>query len=159
MTDLDPMDTGALHTAQGAADGRISSLVDFLYPAPARRNVPSILRWWEKRRLPYNLILGSTGALTTGVVVFFATIPPLGIPPPGVELLVPIAAFGAMANVCYTFGSIVEIVVHKMWGRGVLPVGPALYRIGLTFSVGLALVPALLILVIWVVRVLAVAVG
>lgn len=123
------------------------------------RRSGAIVTWWEKRRLPYNLILGSTGALTTGVVVFFATIPPLGIPFPGVELLVPIAAFGVMANVCYTFGSIVEIVVHKMWGRGVLPVGPALYRIGLTFSVGLALVPALLMLVIWVVRVLAVAVG
>lgn len=159
MTDLDRIDTEAFPMGRGATDGRISSLVDFLYPAPARRNVPSILRWWEKRRLPYNLIVGSAGALTTGVVVFFATIPPLGIPPPGLELLVPIAAFGVMANVCYTFGSIVEIVVHKLWGRGVLPVGPALYRIGLTFSVGLALVPALLILVIWVVRVVAVAVG
>lgn len=159
MTDLDRIDTEALPSGRDATDGRIASLVDFLYPAPARRNVPSILHWWEKRRLPYNLIVGSTGALTTGVVVFFAMIPPLGTPPPGIEILVPIAAFGLMANVCYTFGSIVEMVVHKMWGRDVLPVGPALYRIGLTFSVGLALLPALLILVIWVVRVLAVAVG
>lgn len=159
MTDLDRIDTGAVPMARDATDGRISSLVDFLYPAPARRNVPSILRWWEKRRLPYNLIVGSVGALATGVVIFFATIPPLGTPPPGIEILVPIAAFGVMANVCYTFGSVVEIVAHKMWGRDVLPVGPALYRIGLTFSVGLALLPAVLILVIWVLRVLAVAVG
>jgi hypothetical protein len=40
-----------------------------------------------------------------------------------------------------------------MWGRGLLPTGPALFRMGLTFSVGLALFPALLMMFVWVARI------
>jgi hypothetical protein len=32
-----------------------------------------------------------------------------------------------------------EIQIDEVWGRTVLPAGPSLYRMGLTFSVGLAL--------------------
>jgi hypothetical protein len=39
---------------------------------------------------------------------------------------------------------VVEVAVDKIWGRPVLPVGPALFRIGLTFSVGLTLLPVLI---------------
>jgi hypothetical protein len=58
-----------------------------------------------------------------------------------------------LANVCYTGGSLIEILAHKLFGRQLLPVGPALYRIGLTFSVGLALFPALLMFIAWIVRI------
>lgn len=156
-TDLTRFDTGddAIEPPVGE---RVRSLVDFLYPAPAKRDVPSILGWWEKRRLPYNLMVGSAGLVSTGVVLFFAAIPPFGSAP-SAEIVIPIVVFGIMANVCYTLGSVVEILVHKIWGRDVLPVGPSLYRIGLTFSVGLALFPALLIVIIWVVRVVAALTG
>ena len=43
-------------------------LADFLYPAPAERRIGAIIGWWERRRLPYNLIIGGTG-LVTGTVV------------------------------------------------------------------------------------------
>jgi hypothetical protein len=58
-----------------------------------------------------------------------------------------------MANMCYLFGPAVEILVEKLWGRQVLPTGPALYRAGLTFSVGLALFPALLTMFFWIARI------
>ncbi len=145
MNDLTPFDL---------PEGRTRSLVDFLYPTPAKRDTLSILKWWEGRRLPYNLFVGGAGALATVAFLVFAAIPPLGAVP-GLQVLIPIAIFGVMANVCYTFGSVIEILTLKIWGRDVLPVGPALYRMGLTFSVGLALLPALLILVIWVGRIVA----
>ena len=45
-----------------------------------------------------------------------------------------------------------DAVTQGIGLRGLLlPVGPALYRIGLTFSVGLALFPLLIMMISWVV--------
>ena len=71
----------------------------------------------------------------------------------------PIVIFGVAANACYLFGPITEILISKMWGNQLLATGPVLYRIGLTFSVGLALLPTLIISVGWVVRILSAIVG
>ncbi len=57
-----------------------------------------------------------------------------------------------MANVCYLLGPAIEIAFQKLWGEKLLPVGPSLFRMGLTFSVGLALFPALLFMIAWVVQ-------
>ena len=64
-----------------------------------------------------------------------------------------VLAFGVMANVCYVLGPTGEIALQKLWGDKLLPVGPTLFRMGLTFSVGLALFPALLISMFWVARI------
>ena len=58
-----------------------------------------------------------------------------------------------MANACYLLGPTVAIALQKLWGDKLLPVGPTLFRMGLTFSVGLALFPALLVSIFWVARV------
>jgi len=55
-------------------------------------------------------------------------------------------AVGAIANIAYTLGSIVEVTVNNVWGRRVLPVGPVLFRQGVLFSVGLTLVLPTIIL-------------
>ena len=39
-------------------------LTEFLFPAPARRTTGAILGWWERRRLPYNLIVGGAGVFS-----------------------------------------------------------------------------------------------
>jgi hypothetical protein len=118
------------------------SLTEFLFPEPAPRTVPGIIKWWEKRRLFYNVAVGSAGLVTmipaTAVVSILE----------GRLVLEPwlgALAFGVMANVCYCFGPAAEILITKIWGRAVLPTGPTLYRMGLTFSVGLALLPTLLV--------------
>ena len=126
------------------------SLTEFLFPEPARRTTPAIVAWWEKRRLFYNVAVGAAGLLTMIPATALVSIlegrlvlePWLGA-----------VAFGVMANVCYCFGPAVEILVHKIWGRSVLPVGPVLYRMGLTFSVGLALLPMLLVFVAAMIRI------
>ena len=124
-----------------------TSLAEFLFPAPAERTAGAIVRWWERRRIPFNLIVGGTGVFTLGVTTLIGMLPPgppFGPPPLGIVL-----AYAVLANGCYLLGPALELLVQKIWGRTVLPVGPALYRMGLTFSVGLTLLPILLFLIGW----------
>lgn len=131
------------------------TLGDFLFPTPARRNVGAILGWWERRRLPYNIIVGVSGVVSIGVGTFLTWLPPggefLGLPP-----WQPVVVFAVLANFFYTLGPTLEILVDKLWGRKVLPIGPALYRMGLTFSVGLTFLPAMMMFVFWALRILGV---
>jgi hypothetical protein len=69
------------------------------------------------------------------------------------------AVFGGLANICYFFGPATEILLEKLWGRRALPAGPMLYRMGLTFSVGLALFPALVTVMLTTVRVVLGVIG
>lgn len=131
----------------------MGSLTEFLYPVPARRRAGSIFAWWEKRRLAYNVAVGGAGLVTLGYAAL-TTIALGGWPGLG-NFLAPAVAFGVMANVCYFMGSAAEIAIERIFGGRVLPTGPALYRMGLTFSVGLALFPSLLLTIMWVVRIVA----
>lgn len=119
----------------------MTTLTDFLFPAPAPRSVGAILLWWEGRRLAFNLWVGSAGLVSLLVVSTVAAVVDGTLVLP--HLLLPAAAFGVAANACYLLGPAAEILVHALWGRRVLPTGPTLYRMGLTFSVGLALLPTL----------------
>lgn len=130
-----------------------SSLTGFLFPAPAPRTTGGIVRWWESRRLHYNAIVGGTGLLTLGVINVVASLPPfahdIGFFWGGV------IAYGVLANLCYFLGPIGEIAVEKLSGGKILPTGPVFFRMGLTFAVGLTLLPVLLIMIEWIVRILA----
>jgi hypothetical protein len=130
---------------------RTSLVTELLFPLPAVRRSPlGILMWWESRRLVYNVVVGATGVVTLGIVSAISAIPPglPGIRPP----LVAILAYGGLANLCYTFGPMVEIALQRLWNHKVLPVGPALFRQGLAFSVGLTLLPVVVVSGGWVVR-------
>lgn len=125
-----------------------SKLVRFLYPAPAERKVGKIIGWWEKRRLAYNVVVGASGLGT--ILMALVTLNPLS---EVVQALPAIIPFGIMANACYTLGWMVESVLHKVWGRSLRPVGPALFRAGLTLGVGVALIiPTIMLMVAFVVR-------
>lgn len=133
----------------------MTRLAEFLFPAPAHRTPGAILRWWEARRLPYNVVVGAAGLLTLGVVRVLTWLPPdahAGGMPPWPFVVV----YGVLANVCYCLGPALEIGLHWTWGRRVIPVGPALYRMGLTFSLGLTLLPVLLVGLEWLFRVVRV---
>lgn len=129
----------------------MTGLAEFLFPAPAPRRTGAILRWWEKRRLSYNLVVGGAGLFSLITVAITTTLPPDG---ETVVLLGPAAVFGIVANVCYCLGPTVEATVEKLWGGKLLPLGPVLFRMGLTFSVGLALMPAAIGFLDWGVRIL-----
>lgn len=119
----------------------MTSLTEFLFPAPARRTPTAIIGWWEKRRLAYNLAVGAAGSVSFVAMSIVDSIlkgTPHLVPWPFVVL------FGLGANFMYCLGPTIEILIDKIWGRAVLPAGPSLYRMGLTFSVGLALFPTLI---------------
>jgi hypothetical protein len=129
----------------------MNAIAEFLYPTPAPRRFGGILRWWESRRLQYNAIVGTSGLVSLAAFQVLTGLPP---DPHHVPLFwAPIVAFGLMANVCYFLGPAVELAVEKLWGGKVLPTGPALFRMGLTFSVGLTLLPTLLAGMDWAFRI------
>jgi hypothetical protein len=129
-----------------------SALADFLYPAPAKRNAKSIIWWWESRRLHYNAIVGGTGLVTMGVFEIITSLPPGAHDIPfiwGPAIL----GYGLLANACYLLGPTAEIAIEKITRGKILPTGPGLFRMGLTFSVGLTLLPTLIAGIDWIVRI------
>jgi hypothetical protein len=117
----------------------MAALAQLLFPVPdVRRSPATLLAWWERRRLTYNIIVGSTGLVTLTVLHVFSWLPPyinFDAPWPLVIL------YGLCANVCYSLGFAIEATLERLWGEEVAPVGPTLFRHGLVFSVGLTLFP------------------
>jgi hypothetical protein len=130
----------------------MTALTRFLYPVPARRSISSIIGWWERRRLAFNVVVGIAGVGTLAVVTA------LGYLPPGPHGLFPplgaVIAYGVMANLCYTAGWAIESAAHAFFGGELLPSGPVLFRQGVLFSVGLTLLPIVLGLADWGFRIL-----
>ena len=135
--------TDSISSPDGLTRGLVPGgtfLADFLYPPPAERRAGAILGWWEKRRLPYNLVVGATGLvpLTFGML---ATMLVPALQP--VDMIRGAIWWGVMANLCYTLGPVAEIALEKMFGDRLLPAGPLLFRAGVTVGVGVTLLPIL----------------
>ena len=119
----------------------MSALVELLYPVPDIRRTPlSLLRWWESRRLLYNQVVGATGLFTLAAL---SLIGPEGGPPVGMMVQAALV-YGVLANLCYSSGWVLELLARWAWGRQAPYLGPMLFRQGLSFSVGLTLLPVLL---------------
>jgi hypothetical protein len=127
-------------------------LSDVLFPpADYRRTTRSTLAWWEKRRGTYNLLVGITGLCTLAAIGILSWLPP-ALPhhsPP----LAFIAAYALAANVCYTFGSGIELALRRIMGQRAPAIGPALFRQGVAFSMGLTLLPTIVFAFSWAARV------
>ena len=124
----------------------MTALANFLFPVPVRhRSAAAVWRWWEERRLTYNLIVGAIGVVTVTVVSVIVAIPG-GIPgpPPIAQFLAVAAVYGVLANLCYCLGPLTESALNWLWEDDAPRAGPALYRQGLGFSVGLTLLPILI---------------
>jgi len=135
----------------------VSQLVEVLYPLPDIRRTPlSLLRWWESRRLTFNKAVGTAGLVTLAGFSVMALLPPNPMRVSDLPaLLVGAAVYGVLANGCYSLGWLAEMAAQRLWGRRAPDIGPLLFRQGLIFSVGLTLLPLLLAVFIWVVRVVA----
>jgi hypothetical protein len=123
---------------------------DVLYPvADRRRTTGSIIGWWESRRLSYNVFVGAAGLVTLGLIRLIGWLPPEM--PMAVPWQFPIV-YGVAANVCYSFGWVLELGAQRLWGDRVRPLGPPLFRQGVAFSVGLTLLPIVLASASWLIR-------
>jgi len=129
----------------------VALIGDVLFPpADHRRTTLSLLNWWESRRATFNLVVGATGVVTLLIVRA------ISLMPPGVPMFFdwrPVVAYGLLANVCYTFGFAVEATAQRIFGDRCPAIGPVLFRQGLAFSVGLTLLPILLVSIGWLARV------
>jgi hypothetical protein len=112
----------------------------------------SIILWWEKRRIPYNLIVGAIGIIS--LILFYEFIDLAHELKPGEDAVEPIAILFApiFVNICYTAGWIVEILLNNIRHTGSAPIGPLLMKLGVGFSIVVALLPSTIWFVVWVVR-------
>ena len=101
--------------------------------------------------LAYNVAVGAAGLVSLGMAYLVKVVPPGGLRMP--FSWVPITVFAVMASVCYLFGPATELFIEKLWGPRVLLTGPVLFRIGLTFPVGLGRFPTLMTVFGWVFRI------
>ena len=110
-----------------------------------------VIRWWELRRLVYNLILLAVGvSAIAGMEWLMTKVIPLG--EDAVEpmiLVLGVLVYGFLANVCYTLGWVVEL-----WGRKTDPYaarrrGRWMFQAGLIFSCVLTSLPFWLASVYW----------
>jgi hypothetical protein len=116
----------------------MAALTTILFPEPTlRRNVGSVIGWWERRRPLYNAVVGATGVVTVSVLTI--ALGPSSLLQPG--LWVGVTAYGIAANLCYSFGAPLELLLERWLGRETYGLGPALFRYGLIYSVGLTLFP------------------
>jgi hypothetical protein len=116
----------------------MAALTSVLFPEPTLRRSPgAVLAWWERRRPLYNAVVGATGLVTIGVLA--VALGPIVLVQPATWIGV--TAYGIGANLCYSLGAPIELLLQRWLGRDTYGVGPALFRYGLVYSVGLTLFP------------------
>jgi hypothetical protein len=107
--------------------------------------------WWEVRRIPYNLLVGAAGLVSSALCLITAILcehflgEAFGIPNPPFVAFFAVAAYGIMANVCYTGGWTAELLVQRIWPEEGKAFGRISFFLGLTFSILLTLVPGVLV--------------
>jgi len=129
----------------------VSALTRILFPLPDYRRTPaSLLRWWESRRLTYNVAVGGAGLVTLGFLGLFTVLPP-GLPGP-VFVWRGVVVYAVMANLGYCLGWLAEVAMRAVWREQAPDAGPALFRQGMSFAIGLTLLPIPLMGLTWLVR-------
>jgi hypothetical protein len=109
-----------------------------------------IIKWWELRRIPYNIAVGTAGIITLVVVVAVAAIAseklgePLGLPDPPIIAVFAVIGYAIGANVCFTGGWMAEIIARKLWQERVGAFAQISFALGVVFSILLTLAPAVL---------------
>jgi hypothetical protein len=101
-----------------------------------------IVLWWEKRRIPYNLIVGMTGFIS--LLLFFLFIAKSGELKPGEDAIEPMALFIApiLMNIGYTLGWIVEGMLRIVRRNKFRRVSRELLQTGLFLSIAVVILPS-----------------
>ena len=124
-----------------------------LYWLSAPRNTTSrreIIAWWEIRRLRFNLYVGAIGVLSWVLVLLAGS----AAVKPGVDFEEPLGMiigpvlYAFLANLCYTFGWIVDTVFYRGAPR------MRLYKAGTILSAILTALPGIWAVTAWLMTVL-----
>lgn len=117
----------------------------------------NVVRWWELRRIPFNLLVGAVGVLTVGLLswariqsqVDGTNVLLLPEPP---FLIAAILAYGVMANLCYTVGWLAEMALSRLTRSSTAEFASITCAFGFGFSILLTACPGLLGVVLWTVQ-------
>lgn len=133
---------------------QMKSFFKWLVRPPEKQSWLYIIKWWELRRIPYNLIVGLMGIVSLGL--FFLFINLAHELKPGEDAVEPVALmFAPIAiNVLYTGGWITELFLRIICRWTSSYIGPVLFGIGILFSICAIFFPSALWFVIWIVRAL-----
>lgn len=106
----------------------------------------------EARRIPYNVIVGLVGLI--GLLLFFLFITLAHEIKPGEDAIEPMALFAApfVINIAYTGGWLAELFLRIVWRERWPLLGPMFLKLGLSFSVIVVLLPAVVWCMIWLAR-------
>lgn len=118
-------------------------LATWFFTPPAPPLTPlGALRWWELRRIPFNLVIAVYGLLC--FAVFLWAILGSHTLQPGEDAIEPLAIIMApfFVNVAFTFGWLVEVPVRLVRPSLGAWFGPFLLRLGLGLAVFLITLPA-----------------
>jgi hypothetical protein len=124
----------------------------FFTPLYYPRTTWSVLAWWEARRPLFNLCVGGAGLISLGTFMLLAYLPPHPAVFPVPWRVV--VAYGVLANLCYTLGPAMDLLLRRGLRERAPAIAPVLLRYGFVFSVGLTLLPIALGGLAWLVRLL-----
>ena len=99
----------------------------------------SVVGWWERRRLVYNVGVGAAGLVTLGMGGLLGQLP--SSPNPFAAPLLGVLVYAIAANACYTIGPVTDLILRRVLGLRAPDIAPAMFRYGFVFSVGLTLLP------------------
>lgn len=124
---------------------RIRHTIHWLFTAPGEPLTPrGIIGWWERRRIPFNAILGIIGFIA--LLLFTTSIESAGVLQPGEDAVEPVAivVVPLIANAAYTGGWLLDCPLRIIRPQLSPRFTPRLFRLGLLFSVFVVTFPALL---------------
>ncbi|HJP95750.1 MAG TPA: hypothetical protein VJ843_00065 [Candidatus Saccharimonadales bacterium] len=115
----------------------------WMFSAPeGERSTADIVLWWERRRIPYNLLVGAAGICSL-LLLYFIVSKTNGLKP-GEDVVEPMALLAApvMMNLCYTGGWVAEVSLRKRWPGGGGNLGPRLLKAGFQISLAVVTIPS-----------------
>jgi hypothetical protein len=120
-------------------ESRSDTLVErYLFsPLYTPESVWAVIKWWERRRLFYNVVVGAAGILTTAIAYLQMVVAPGPEGPP----LAFILTYAIAANLFYSLGAPIDLLLRHILKEQAGPVAQALFRYGVAFSIGLTLLP------------------
>jgi hypothetical protein len=107
--------------------------------------------WWEARRVPFNLIVGSAGVVTTAVLsvislgAYLLFDSDFGFPDPPLFALFGVIIYAIVVNICYTGGWVVELAIRAVWPEQADRFATLSLSLGLLLTVLVTLLPGIVV--------------
>jgi hypothetical protein len=115
--------------------GHVTAVQKFFFsPLYHAHTASEVVMWWESRRALYNAAVGAAGTLSLIALALVGHMP-------AEMMLYGTMAYGFMANVGYTLGPLLDVILRRALGDRADVIGPLLFRYGFIFSIGLTLIP------------------